>query len=747
MAVSATEMPVATPDEALVGGQSDSARSLVFFLFFISGFAALTYQVVWQRALFAIYGINAESVTVVVSAFMLGLGLGSLLGGYLSTLSIPLVAVFGFAELGTAAFGFVSLRLFHHVAIHTAGASTLTTGILAFVLVLVPTVLMGSTLPVLVTYCVRAIPNIGRWTGALYYVNTLGSALACVLAGMFTMRVLGESGSVRLAACINAVVGAVALIYHFARGSDTTEAAQTRQDQISQKLELLPFWLGVAVSASSGLIALAYEILWYRIFAFATATRSETFPYLLGMYLLGIAFGSLLAEHICRTQPDLARQRRLLGILIALGNLVAFALAPAASYFPKAAYGPLLGLALIPIAALLLGAIFPLTCNLVIAADDRAGSHISLLYFSNIVGCTIGAFGVGYVALDFLSTAQLSVALLAFGTLLGLTVLAWNDHRGSKFAGALAVLAVVVVAAVWPSFASLYRRLLPRYEGFVGDFRYLIENKSGVVAVLGDGTVVGGGAYDGMFNTDPVHDGNGIFRAYALSALHQRPREVLMIGLSSGSWAQVLVNHPDVEHLTIVEINPAYLELIPRYPQVRSLLSNPKVVIDIDDGRRWLHRNREEKFDAVVMNTSLHWRSNATNLLSTEFLQLVREHLKPGGIFYYNATNSPEALLTAATVFPYAVRVWTFVAVSDSPIEVSKLRWLDTMQRYTIDGSPVLNPADAAANTSLLNTYARWADGAHGNSEKQMIEYADTLRTRYKGHTVITDDNMACEWR
>jgi spermidine synthase len=741
----------ATATEATIVGhletQTESARSLLFFLFFISGFAALTYQVVWQRALFAFYGINAASVTVVVSAFMLGLGLGSLLGGYLSTLAVPLIAIFGLAELGTAAFGFFSLRLFHHVAVHTAGASTLTTGILAFALVLVPTVLMGSTLPVLVTYCVRVIPNIGRWTGALYYVNTLGSALACILAGMFTMRLLGESGSVRAAACINAVVGTVALVYHFARGTSARSGERISCEPTKQSAELLPFWLGVIVSACSGLIALAYEILWYRVFAFATATRSETFPYLLGMYLLGIAFGSLLAEYICRTQADLARQRRLLGLLIAAGNLVAFALAPATSYFPKAAYGPLLGLALIPIAALLLGTIFPLTCNLVIAADYRAGSRVSLLYFSNIVGCTVGAFGVGYLALDFLSTAQLSVALAAFGTLLGLMVLAWRDHRGRRWAGALALVAVMVIAIVWPSFASLYRRLLPRYDGFTGDFQYLIENKSGVIGVMGDGTVVGGGAYDGMFNTDPLHDGNGIFRAYAVSALHHRPREVLMIGLSSGSWAQVLVNHPDVEHLTIVEINPAYLELIPRYPQVRSLLSNPKITIDIDDGRRWLHRNPDAKFDAVVMNSTLHWRANMTNLLSTEFLQLVREHLKPGGIFYYNATNSPEALLTAATVFPYAVRVWTFVAVSDSPIEVSKLRWLDRMQRYMIDGRPVLDPADASANATLLNTYARWVDESHNNSDKQMIEYADTLRARYKGRTIITDDNMACEWR
>jgi spermidine synthase len=116
-----------------------------------------------------------------------------------------------------------------------------------------------------------------------------------------------------------------------------------------------------------------------------------------------------------------------------------------------------------------------------------------------------------------------------------------------------------------------------------------------------------------------------------LSYFHPNPREVLMIGLSSGSWAQVIANHPQVQHLTIVEINPGYLRLIRRNSEVASLLRNPKVQIEIDDGRRWLVRNTGRKFDAIVMNTTFHWRSNASNLLSSEFLQLIREHLNPGG--------------------------------------------------------------------------------------------------------------------
>jgi hypothetical protein len=103
----------------------------IYLLFFVSGFPALIYQIVWQRALFAIYGVNIESVTVVVSAFMLGLGLGSLIGGRISKQpAAPLLLLFGGAELGIAAYGVGSLALFHRVAAFTAGAPAAETGLL-----------------------------------------------------------------------------------------------------------------------------------------------------------------------------------------------------------------------------------------------------------------------------------------------------------------------------------------------------------------------------------------------------------------------------------------------------------------------------------------------------------------------------------------------------------------------------------------------------------------------------------------
>lgn len=347
---------------------------------------------------------------------------------------------------------------------------------------------------------------------------------------------------------------------------------------------------------------------------------------------------------------------------------------------------------------------------------------------------------------------QLSIFLVLLGTGLGFALLALSGPgRGqlvtALIAGAVAVMGLIFLAN--PLFDQLYERLL--YKGaFAGQrFRYLLENRSGVIAVSQDGTVFGGGAYDGAFNTDLVHDVNSVFRPYFLSAFDSDPAKVLTIGLSSGSWAQIIANHPQVRSETIVEINPGYLQLIPRYPQVASLLGNPKVRIVTDDGRRWLLANPGRRFDLILMNTTFNWREHATNLLSVEFLRLARQHLLPGGVLYYNTTGSEEVQLTGVTVFPYGLRVGNFLAVSDSPLTIDATRLRKTLLEYRIDGRPVLDPAvpyDARRLDEITSLTGRFVATDGEDMRQPSIETAESIRTRCRGKRIITDDNMGTEW-
>ena len=279
-------------------------------------------------------------------------------------------------------------------------------------------------------------------------------------------------------------------------------------------------------------------------------------------------------------------------------------------------------------------------------------------------------------------------------------------------------------------------------------FTHVIENRSGIITVDTDRTVFGNGMYDGHFNVDLKHDSNGIIRPYALSLFHPDPRDVLMIGLSSGSWAQVIANNPAVRTLTVVEINPRYAMLIAQMPEVASLLSNPKVTILTDDGRRWLNLNRGRHFDAIVSNTTWYFRANVTNLLSAEFFALVKDHLNPGGIFFYNTTDSARAQRTGCLVFGNGARFTNHMVVSSAPIAWDFQRWRRTLEAYRIDGQPQFDPARSEDNVLLDKAEAMVSSlTSTASYDERPIEPCSDVLTRTAGKEIMTDDNMGSEWR
>ncbi len=723
-------------------------------IFFVSGFPALIYQLVWQRSLFTLYGVNIESITVVVSAFMLGLGLGSFAGGALSGRSgVPQLLVFGLLELGIATFGLASLSLFEWVGTFTLGASTLTTGLYSFALVLVPTILMGATLPLLVSYLVNASGNVGRSVGLLYFVNTLGSAAACFAVALVLMRSLGLEGSVQLAAFINLGVGAGAVSLHFLAkrwGLAEKNLARSRPTPaLSSAPSLIPFGLSLSLSAAAGFIALSYEILWSRVYGFVSEGRASAFPLLLGTYLTGIALGSIFVRRFCKEgkSESKLRQTRTLAWFILAVNVFGFLLIPAIGWLVEAGRHYSETFLLVGLSAAGLGATFPLICHLGIAPDKEAGARLSYLYLANIVGSTSGSMLTGFALMDSLSLGPISLGLSTLGIGLGGALLVTTSRNKPLPLLALSLLLVSLFFLERPGFHHIYEKLQfkDKYHPRLA-FRDTVETKSGVISVGQDQRIYGGGKYDGRFSVSLVHDTNLIVRAYALSAFHPAPQEVLMIGLSSGSWAQVIAHHPQVKKLTIVEINEGYVELIQKYPEVRSLLENPKVEIIIDDGRRWLARHPEESFDAIVMNTSYNWRSHMSNLLSVEFLQLAKPHLKTEGLIFYNTTRSEEVLRTGATVFPHALRVINFMMASESPLIPDRERWKKILLEYEIDGRPVFDPSDPH-HLERLDEVLFMAD-TYGKSppERLGIETRAQLLSRTRGFPLVTDDNMGTEW-
>jgi spermidine synthase len=718
-------------------------------LFFCSGMPALIYQVVWQRALFAIYGVNAQSVAVVVTAFMLGLGLGSLVGGRLSA-RFPRngILIFGLAELGVAAFGVSSLHIFHWAASYTAGANLPAVILFSLLLLLIPTMLMGATLPLLVEHLVLHTNRVGFSVSTLYFVNTFGSAVACYLCASFLLRDFGQSGSVIIAACLNALVGASAYIYG-RRKQQKTVPASTTVEKTEVGTTVLSLSMAMLLAGLSGFIALGFEIAWYRVFSLASSDRAPAFALLLATYLAGIAAGSFLSEMV--TEPRAPRT-----VLQVVG--ICLVLAGALSVYLPPLVGTLMGrgkpfLASAPaffLTAALAGSVLPLLCRVAIAPGEKAGRSVSLVYVSNILGSAIGSLGIGFVLMQYLSLQEVAAGLAFVAVVCGSLVLVLGrgaETKTRRWAPALILAALIAVALSGGFYRLLFERLIfgARPEAKV-PFAHVVENRNGVIGVTREAAVFGGGVYDGYFNIDPANDKNLIIRAYALSVYSPPPKHILVIGLASGSWAQVYANHPQLESLEAVEINPGYLRLIPLYPMVRSFLENPKVRIYVDDGRRWLLAHPETRYDAVIANTTYNWRDHSTGLLSVEYLQEIRKHLNPGGTYFFNTTEADETVATALHVFPYGLRVINFVAVSDSPIVVDKNRWRDALLHYKIDDQRIFDPVNPLAG-KILTTYMNLADTVNGPPQFFGFESTDSMRSRTRGRRIITDDNMGQEWR
>lgn len=251
---------------------------------------------------------------------------------------------------------------------------------------------------------------------------------------------------------------------------------------------------------------------------------------------------------------------------------------------------------------------------------------------------------------------------------------------------------------------------------------HMVQNRHGIIHTLSrpghPDTIMGGNHYDGMLSVNLQANENGLDRALVLLAVHPRPERVLVIGMSTGAWTRVLTASAEVREIVVVEINPGYLSLVARYPEVAEVLREPRVRVVIDDGRRWLRQHPNERFDLIVQNTTYHWRAYSTNLLSREYMQLLASHLRPGGIVGINSTSSADVLRTAQGVFAAVERRQGFVYGSDRPFALPREDAAAVLRDLTLDGEPVFVAADFGAGglaADLISTpFARPAERYEG---------------------------------
>ncbi|MDP7570895.1 MAG: fused MFS/spermidine synthase, partial [Myxococcota bacterium] len=658
--------------------------AIVAFLFGLSGVAAMVYQVAWQRILAFHSGVGIDSVAVIVSAFMAGLGLGSYTGGRMSARVDAPRALVVFAGIELALGLFASLSCwFYYDLLYTRFAASYGSGsgavLLHFLTLLPPTTLMGMSLPFLVRATVRDPTTAARTIGMLYGINVLGAAAGALLTPWVLIRLFGIEGAVGFGAACNVLAGLTVWTIGRTGGVSPEPAAPPlarTQAVEGEPAGSQPFALWVALYALSGFCALGLEILWFRIVDVAVKSTAFTFGTVLAFYLVGLGAGSIVGGRVAvrlarPLETFLTLQCGLLAYAaLALVVLVAlpeetpsftglieywraysgFELGGSAEWkwilglyvgLPLFLYGP---------PTFLMGLSFGVLQRAVQDDVQTSGLKVGVLQAANIAGNVLGSLLTGLLLLGWLGTSGSFRLLLVVGVVFGVLGV---RHYGAR--GRFGVLAVVLALLVFlvPDGERLWNRLHGDHRGRV----LFEEDGTGVAAITPDGgklrLSVNGKGHSWL----PFGNMHSILGALP-AALHPDPIDVAIVGLGSGDTAWAAGFREATRHLVVYEIVAPEKRLLerlasPAFPQLRRFLRDPRLDLRIADGRNAL-LNDETSYDVIEADALRPRSAYAGNLYSVEFFRLAAQRLKPGGLM---CTWAPTPRVRAAflSVFPNVV--------------------------------------------------------------------------------------------
>ena len=718
-------------------------KIVILVLFFLSGACTLVYEVVWVRMLILVFGTSAFALSTVLSAFMAGLALGSVYFGRLVDRKGNGLRIYALLELAIGAFAlafpFILSGLddfYTFLYQHLQGMNylfSLIRFLLSFAILLVPTTLMGATLPVLSKYVVRHLGQLGWNVGGLYAINTFGATAGCFAAAFVLIEHLGVSGTVYLSAGVNLLIAGIAFHASRHRAAPAPRPARAAGEEEGPSRPAPPRYvirLVFAGFALSGFTALGYEVLWTRLLSmFLQSATAQSLSTILIAFLFGLAGGGALGARYADRWKDLLSVFGLIELLIGLfglGSIAIFgsipyilqALAPFSSWQGHLFRLFVAAFSIMLVPTFLMGLLFPIVGKIHVLRLESLGRRIGDIYAINTVGAIFGAFGAGFVLLPLLGT-QHSIQVLAWINLaVGVALLALNPaarvRKKVSLAGIVALPVLLLVLFLPPDlFAELFQWSEPHSRLLFCD-----EDTGGTVTVheFSDGSrllKVNGG---GEVPTD--HASIQTFRLLGNLPLilHPHPQEVLVVAFGGGITLAAAEQHKP-ERLDCVEIVPGVFEAAAYFAQfnryVYNRFSAPHVNVIVDDGRNHVLRTRR-KYDVIISDATHPGTADSWVLYTEEFYRLCQQRLKQGGIIAQwlplhglSLEDYRMILRTFGAVYPHA-SLWLTQAYSIMLGTPEKLRLdLDKLQEALAHQgvSADLQEVDLGDPVSFLGTF------------------------------------------
>ena len=662
-----------------------NSRLLVLILFFLSGACGLVYEVVWARELSLIFGITIFATSTVLAAYMGGLALGSFLVGRFIDRSPNPLRVYAILEVGIGllalltplAFSFA--RSFYVLAANALEGHfllfNLVRVLILFLILMVPTTLMGGTVPAIGRFLVDRKENVGWNVGLLYALNTFGAVLGVLITGFVLIPEFGLSLTTRMAAAGNVSIGLILLLWGVGKMAPKERPVAASQPSESPTKRRRLVVLVMVVFAVSGFAALAYEVVWTRVMVIHVFNTSYAFSLMLAVFLTGLVLGDVL---LIRIYDRIEKPVFWLGMVqVGIGISVVGA---AAAYIPLSSvsfellgitssesFGQSLLLMLLRAAlvmfpfTILLGMTFPLVARSVCNDDGSIGRSLGNIYAANTCGAILGSLGAAFVLIPLLGLRGSLLALSALNVTLGALCI-WAEPvrlRRRVAAGVLVAAGLILPSLLIPKtifFDALepeYGKLI-YYEEGITDTTSVLEWKSGGRTQLyGDRRGTAGTMTDRLNRT----------LGHLAHLLHPNPRRSLQIGFGVGNTLAAAALHPEVEQLDCAELSDHARETATYFWTNQGVLDDPKVNLIVDDGRNYLLRTRT-RYEVITLEPPNIYTASVVNLYTREFYELASEAMTDDGILMQwisvgdvNDAELEQLVRAMVDVFPH-VTLW-----------------------------------------------------------------------------------------
>ncbi|WP_321833679.1 fused MFS/spermidine synthase [Pseudomonas kulmbachensis] len=731
-------------------------------LLFISGTAALIYQVLWIKQLSLVIGVEVYAITTGISAFFAGLALGGLLfGRFADRLGKPLLLYAGL-EIGVALLGIGATFGLSMAAAPFARLEQqfgLLAWLLPLLLVGLPALLMGGTLPVLVRALAADPQHLGRAGGRLYAANTGGAIVGTLLTAFVLIATLGVRGSAFAAALLNiiAAIGALLVQRRYSTPLATTPAAQPA-----------PARLAMLLYAIAGGVALGYEVVWSQSIVQFMSTRTYAFAVVLATYLAGLFIGSsLMARRVDRLRDpwgvfalliagaglvallEIALLGRWLILLQTQAESVTLALGGSVLLGMSARFA-VAALSIVFIPTLLLGAAFPVALRLCVG-PERVGRDVGAVVAFNTLGGIIGVALCGFVLIPLLGLVRTLGLLAIIAAAVGFVAVhqghgVRKNHRRGVIAVSLAALLVA-----WLTPVERLAELLPGARN--AELAFYEEGRGGTVAVVtqGKGERKFQRLYiQGVSNTGDAMPSLRYMRIQALLPLlihNGEPHSALVIGFGTGITAGALLSYPALEQRVVAELLPSVLKASSLFKGNFNAATNPGVQVRLRDGRQELLRSAQQ-YDLITLEPPPPSAAGVVNLYSRDFYQLAAQRLQPEGLVAQwlplptqNIDDSRSLVRSFLDVFPYAT-LWTsefhemLLVGSLQPIELDATRISARFEQPGVRNA--LQDVGVASAAALLATWVTdreglerfAADAPPVTDDQPRIEYAPWVRAK-----------------